>query len=665
MVLECFTKNNVREKELFIEDSFLNYWFQYIRLCADEFDIFKFMRRNEICTDNHLLYENNGLIYESNHDFLSANKVLIEGLDKKVDNIEAMRKAYSLFEQRMEKRTNREKTNSLINAEELEKVIRHEYSKLQVGDITAKSRKYPFEEQYPVRKRTFEENLLESTAKYGNVAIYVDEEHRNKIIEKGTGLVERYTILVNYLIKNDKEYNKKNEQFQIELKKRQEMKPYSWVNGLRVLPEQLVTKTERTSIDKDTPEFKKKNEIDIVNNIQNTQIETVNNKPEVVKVIEDNGRKFKYVKVDKPKKECTYSIDFSKHIVNGEYISPIEMRVRIWLANNKPKSSRKTIICKVDEDGDIIMSSDEEDEEKQPVKKTYTINRYDVNVKPINNIKVNSLEEPKVIKSSILGNNKVADAFTSLNNKIRQEDVKPIVNPKNLNKPVTNLNLFQNNNSADDLLKQLNKIDELWREGKITEVEKCQYISQIEEQLHQIEVKNVGVNQKVPESNPFLPKKNDFRKYLEPTIKHTDTVFSNVSRSLDFSNINVVEEPPQKPKSNFSTLFQGIDLSADRDKELFQATPDSSKRQEVLFRAFIKDTPELRRPEKEKRTETNMLRNNLDQRFESQLHIDKSARQQQLALAFGNEMNNSLGLSIITEKTEKSDNRSIKNFNYI
>jgi hypothetical protein len=692
--------------------------------------VFKYMRDNDVCTSNYILYQNNCLIFESYHEFKNANKVMIEGLEKgKVENLEALRKAYSLFEQRMEKRMKREKTNSAAFTEnELDKVIANEYRNAILGEYSNKPRKYPFEDQYCFKKRTLEENIFDSTAKYGNVQVYVDEEYRSKVIEKGTILVDKYVILLDYLIKNDKDYRVKNDAFIEEVKMRTTSRPYSWINGLRILPEQLTVPEEgklKVEKNKDTPEFNKTLAVTASTRLESNQTAQINpcsnniNKPnqEVIKIVEDNGKKFKFIKVDKPVKEAKMYIDVSKLFIGDEYISPTEFRVRQWYAtNNKAKSSRRTIICKVDQDGDLIMSSDEEDElPKDNKPKSYVFNsRNQKDQKPELNKEVKNLKEglthpiinaaatqirlpdinTKTINNMNCVNNKVTETFSTLNNRIKTQSTFPTNNAKQVNKPTSNLNLFNTTTSIDELAQQCNIIDEYYNQGKITLHEKTQYLAQIDEQLRRLESRTIQIpssSKPLALDNPFLKttKNNDIKNYLEPNpimntkpainpYKPPEPMFTNVSRSLDFSNIKVQEGVNQYNNiapTTFTNLFPDMNEHSFGDKEnnnnlLFDNTPESSKRKDKLFRAFIKDTPELKRSEKEKKKHeaVGALRNNFNPQSERNFNLlipDNASRQQQLAMAFGGEITtNSFGLSIVTEgkKNDKADKLRHNNY---
>ena len=63
LVIEYFTKFMNKEKEFYIENSYISYWIFYIDKCRDNTNILDKLFKKEICINNFQLYITIGYIY--------------------------------------------------------------------------------------------------------------------------------------------------------------------------------------------------------------------------------------------------------------------------------------------------------------------------------------------------------------------------------------------------------------------------------------------------------------------------------------------------------------------------------------------------------------------------------------------------------------------------
>ena len=75
-VLEYFTKDTVFDEEFYLNKDFIKLWVKYVNINRDGINMLISMQRKGICS-NPYLYEYLSVLYEIEHDFLSANKIFL------------------------------------------------------------------------------------------------------------------------------------------------------------------------------------------------------------------------------------------------------------------------------------------------------------------------------------------------------------------------------------------------------------------------------------------------------------------------------------------------------------------------------------------------------------------------------------------------------------
>lgn len=88
------------------------------------------MKSHNICVKNYLLWDSLALCYERNHEFSKANDCYLEGIDRKVDNIQKLEAKYNHFEQRMASRINREISNCKHSSSKINEFIQNDLRKV-------------------------------------------------------------------------------------------------------------------------------------------------------------------------------------------------------------------------------------------------------------------------------------------------------------------------------------------------------------------------------------------------------------------------------------------------------------------------------------------------------------------------------------------------------
>ena len=71
-VLEYFTKDTVFDEEFYLNKDFIKLWVKYVNINRDGINLIS-MQRKEFA----YLYEYLSVLYEIEHDFLSANKIFL------------------------------------------------------------------------------------------------------------------------------------------------------------------------------------------------------------------------------------------------------------------------------------------------------------------------------------------------------------------------------------------------------------------------------------------------------------------------------------------------------------------------------------------------------------------------------------------------------------
>ena len=75
-VLEYFTKDTVFDEEFYLNKDFIKLWVKYVNINRDGINMLISMQRKGICS-NPYLYEYLSVLYEIEHDFLSANQIFL------------------------------------------------------------------------------------------------------------------------------------------------------------------------------------------------------------------------------------------------------------------------------------------------------------------------------------------------------------------------------------------------------------------------------------------------------------------------------------------------------------------------------------------------------------------------------------------------------------
>ena len=75
-VLEYFTKDTVFDEEFYLNKDFIKLWVKYVNINRDGINMLISMQRQGICSTPYL-YEYLSVLYEIEHDFLSANKIFL------------------------------------------------------------------------------------------------------------------------------------------------------------------------------------------------------------------------------------------------------------------------------------------------------------------------------------------------------------------------------------------------------------------------------------------------------------------------------------------------------------------------------------------------------------------------------------------------------------
>ena len=229
LVIEYFTKFMNKEKEFYIENSYISYWIFYIDKCRDNTNILDKLFKKEICTNNFQLYITMGYIYEKYHNFNLSNEYYLKGLNSNCIGFENIRKCYNEFEKRMIDRINRELNLSIIDSDEIDQFIHEEINKLENNNENKRKRLYS-----EIRNEYFEKGpqLIKMKFKIEKHKINIINE-KNNIIRKGTQLVEIYNLIVHYLNNNDVNFKAINEKNLKEIINENDKKPFSWLNNKR------------------------------------------------------------------------------------------------------------------------------------------------------------------------------------------------------------------------------------------------------------------------------------------------------------------------------------------------------------------------------------------------------------------------------------------------
>lgn len=591
------------------------------------------------------------------------------------------------------------------------------YNLESIGQIQHKKIKYDAVPLY-MQTPTHESSL--HSVNYGPIPVFIDEPYRKNVITKGTKLVEKYNIIYKYLVENDYHMRMKDEQFQKNLHDTKKKQPVSWIGGMRIPPEKIQN-LANNGTDKDILSLheeekkvdeiinKMKNEVsnkktknanlnEVVNassNVQNNinsntnsslPNQTKNEKTQNDKTQNDNtfetkdGMKYRMIKVEKEKnainKETEYYWDKKIfHVKNSTSSLTYQQLLAqrhfqlLEMKKNPKESRRKTIICKVDEDGELCMDSDEEEgkEEQIEIKKSSNnLNNFPSKV----NQRVDSIVESKISSKNKYLNETGKINLNLFDYPMSMEEIEERMKEVELMFTNGEINIDTRNMLYTHLEEKIViNIERMEKENKMkaAKVEPIKSFNQInnfaDNLTNNIQTHTQG-NTQNKKINPFLANLNIKKKEQQPDFsQHTiipsthqpllelprkkveeTTPYSNVSRSLDFTNIKVMESNTKetsgkiKPtiaslffedtvtnnvnynsnnnaNSNFlaknpfytdkakeisisfdsthSHLFQGGEGVKDKDDDEFSFTPKKEDSFNLMRAINIKDTPKL------------------------------------------------------------------------
>lgn len=601
LVLETFTKSMLSESIFYSNKDYISYWIYYIDMCRDDLEILQYLFKNQICAKNYFLYESMAIIFEKFHDFRQANKCYLDGLDNKVDNIIELQKKYTKFEIRMENRINRELSQSCLSNDVIQKRLNDDIRVLNEPKFNGNKKRALPSNNFITLSFAIQENQIHfvnlkskqdidkqnPTVNYGDIPVFVDEPFRDSLITKGTQIVEIYILLVNFLLEKDMKFKEYNENFKKGLKAEYEKRPYSWISpkrtstGVQSFVNTSIndSKEENTNKQKDNKQLNVDNIIaKIEDEITQSNIKEKQKREGVAKVINkqnsittDSHLNYS-IPVLQGKKE---TIIMRKKTKENE--SLIDVRIAYYkqaIEELEKKKKEEQIVqknnFKLDSDGDICMSSDNEIEnEKKETKFT------------------KGLEKPKVIKQPAKGPELIKQQIPNLKSKINVnnniiQNKKQISSPKNMNlfKDITDLEAIQkeeiqkknnskissinsnnNNNNAnlnlsmnntnqfcspmtiEDINDKINEVNKNYQKGQISQENRDKYFGLLEEKIAQIE-KNTSNKQK-QESNPL-------ELYLNPQPSKTTNMIPLAkpmtiqNDNINYNNINNYQQNQQR-----------------------------------------------------------------------------------------------------------------------
>ena len=268
---------------------------------------------------------------------------------------------------------------------------------------------------------------------YGEVPVYVDESCRRNFISKATKLVEIYKLLFNFLNENDEVFKSNQIQFNLELKRTMERKPYSWINR-KVIDndegcssvnmnnnnyigndsKQLLQQEPYNAISYIEQEYNKK-----VYNCNNNNVNNVKEKEEIFGNNNNNktkGKKevivvrkkcyrnnnnnntqeeipFKQMRIEMIKKEFMYNKNkYIESLQNMKNINDYNHNTSI---NTNHMNNSNIFNGQIDSDGDLCMDSDIDDHHehhRNEIKNEKTIAQCNNNIINNNNINTKSIQ---------------------------------------------------------------------------------------------------------------------------------------------------------------------------------------------------------------------------------------------------------------------------------
>ena len=280
IALENFTKSMISEPLCYSNKKVLEYWITYVEQCYDGVDILLYLLKKGICVKNYFIYDSIAICYETKHDFDKANDIYLKGFDNMPDNNEELKRKYKEFELRMEKRILRDVNNSSIDVNKIEREIYEEIkrkcnrnmNKDKLGNKRMKRdvEGYDKEMWVGLLKMKIYSNKVEicddgnndyignnkyMAVNYGEGPVYVDESCRRNFISKATKLVEVYKLLFNFLNEHDEVFKSNQIQFNLDLKRTMERKPYSWINRKGIDNDEVSTNVNNNYIINDNKQL--------------------------------------------------------------------------------------------------------------------------------------------------------------------------------------------------------------------------------------------------------------------------------------------------------------------------------------------------------------------------------------------------------------------------
>jgi hypothetical protein len=586
LVLENFTKsvslNTSQEfKELSNNPDFLNHWLNYADLSADDMEVLNFLKKNDLCSRCHILYQSIALLFEKQHDFHKANLMFLEGLDlPKIDNVGKLKELYNQFETRMENRINREVQSSCHNSEAINKHIHEQLEKLEkerntfVINNNGKRLKNEnlFQENshgtrqlvsnFVIKKRKIhfiselsERNNINSF--YGEVPVFIDDNYRKNTQTKGTQLVEIYSILFKFLIDKDTNFKRKNDMFIESLKEDFNKKPISWINGLRIVN----SKISNDIVELDFEKFK-----NIKNNnfllpqpnekvIENKILKEDNDEKEIEKIEKqrldqifhnlqkENDEKMKIQEIEKKKQKI------EEH--NNIQMVPMTSKTFEKLDNNKNGEQEKVRYVTIDnpskekpvvmfvEINKLVLKGESIKCKYHPTIQNLRIHHYEEQLKEKQ--RQENRRKTRIIRVDEDGDHFMSsevESSDSSNNLSKNSFVSQKTSQKNLN-------LFQSSMSEDELCNKILEIDEKFQQGKISQQEKNKYVDFLEKKV----VNMKHENEKDQEIRAFSIKASEQTSNYVLTQQPTLQSFNPFLQNLPSKNSKTLQQPHVHPQN--------------------------------------------------------------------------------------------------------------------
>ena len=263
--LEYFLKKLENDTYIQNSDEYCHLIKLYYFLCRDAENIFDYLEKKEILTKNELFYYEKGCYYERIHKYLEANQTYIEGFINILDenNLQKgkiLQNNYINFEDRMKGRIARdlESLNEDWSSIEqyIQKMIKEtKENEIKNVNINLNSKKKYFLKEEETNEKFLERKLIkninidfslaegklliknpaqiskgiEVIGVYGNVKYIKNPPDINKI----TSITCIYELLKKVLSTFFPQWKKEYDNFDLQVKSKNEKLPYSWINKQR------------------------------------------------------------------------------------------------------------------------------------------------------------------------------------------------------------------------------------------------------------------------------------------------------------------------------------------------------------------------------------------------------------------------------------------------